>query len=226
MERLAVKRLMIGVLGAAGLVCASPLAAQAQAPEGGWERDIAAFEALDRRSPPPKGQIVFIGSSSIRLWDVRTWFPELTIINRGFGGSALVDAVRYAERVVIPYQPRLVVVYAGDNDIAGGWLSEQVVVEAERFVTAVRAKLPEARIVFIGIKPSPLRWRQVDRMRQANAMLRAFAARDDRVAFVDVDGPMMGWDERPRAELFVEDGLHLSHEGYRLWSVLLRPFLR
>jgi lysophospholipase L1-like esterase len=210
----------------AGLLWLAGSAAHAQTVASRWEGDIAAFEDADRRSPPPKGQIVFVGSSSIRLWDVGTWFPDLTILNRGFGGSDLADAVRYAERVVIPYEPRLVVVYAGDNDIAGGWISEQVVVEAERFVSRVRATLPDVRIVFIGIKPSPLRWRQVDRMRQANTMLRAFAERDDRVAFMDVDGPMMGWDERPRAELFVEDGLHLSHEGYRLWSLLLRPLLR
>jgi lysophospholipase L1-like esterase len=221
-----VRRCIIGVLAAACLLAGTSAGAQSQTSQGRWDRDIAAFEDLDRRFPPPKGEIVFIGSSSIRLWDVRTWFPDLTIINRGFGGSDLADAVRHAERVVVPYEPRLVVVYAGDNDIAGGWLSEQVVVEAERFVSRVRAKLPDVRIVFIGIKPSPLRWRQVDRMRQANAMLRSFAERDDRVAYVDVDGPMMGWDERPRAELFVEDGLHLSVEGYRLWSMLLRPFLR
>ena len=215
-----------GWLIVAGLMCLTGSGPHAQTVTDRWERDIAAFEEADRRSPPPKGQIVFVGSSSIRLWDVRTWFPDLTIINRGFGGSDLADAVRYAERVVIPYQPRLVVVYAGDNDIAGGWLSEAVVVEAERFVTTVRAKLPTVRVVFIGIKPSPLRWRQVDRMRQANAMLRSLAERDDGVAYVDVDGPMLGWDERPRSELFVEDGLHLSAEGYRLWTALLRPLLR
>src|SRR5688572_9613094 len=96
-----------------------------------WEKDIAAFEAADRISPPLKGGIVFVGSSTIRLWDVKTYFPDLTIINRGFGGSALADAVRYADRIVLPFEPRLVVVYAGDNDIAGGVTSEEVAVEFE-----------------------------------------------------------------------------------------------
>jgi lysophospholipase L1-like esterase len=190
-----------------------------------WEKDIAAFEAADRATPPPQGEIVFVGSSSIVRWDTTASFPDLRIINRGFGGSELADAVRYADRIVIPYRPRLVVVYAGDNDIAAGRLSEQVVVEAERFVTKVRAALPDVRIAFIGLKPSPLRWLQVDRFRSVNEMLRAFCERDDKVAYVDVDGPMLGWDEKPRRDLFVSDGLHLSAEGYRLWTTLLRPLL-
>ena len=190
-----------------------------------WESAIAAFEAADRVTPPPQGEIVFVGSSSIVRWDTAASFPDLRIINRGFGGSELADAVRYADRIVIPYRPRLVVVYAGDNDIAGGRLSEQVVVEAERFVTKVRAALPDVRIVFIGLKPSILRWAQVDRMRSVNVMLRAFCERDDRVAYMDVDGVMLGWDEKPRRELFVEDGLHMSAEGYRLWTMLLRPLI-
>jgi lysophospholipase L1-like esterase len=191
-----------------------------------WEKDIAAFEAADRVAPPPSGEIVFVGSSSIARWDTAGAFPDLRIINRGFGGSELADSVRYADRIVVPYQPRLVVVYAGDNDISSnGRTSEQVVVEAERFVSRVRAKLPDVRIVFIGVKPSPLRWTQVDRMRAANTMLRAYCERDDRLAYLDVDSAMLGWDEKPRRELFVEDGLHLSAEGYRVWTTLLRPFL-
>ena len=194
-----------------------------------WEKEIAGYEAADRVTPPPPGGIVFIGSSTIRHWDTAAAFPDLRIINRGVWvsglGFELSDAVRYVDRIVTPYQPRIVVVYAGDNDISGGKTSEQVVVDAERFVNRVRAKVPDARIVFIGVKPSIQRWLQVDRMRLTNAMLRQLAERDDRLAFVDVDGAMMGWDERPRRELFNEDGLHLSPEGYRLWTMLLRPLL-
>jgi lysophospholipase L1-like esterase len=194
-----------------------------------WEKQIAAFEASDRQSPPPRGEIVFVGSSTIHHWDVAASFPDLKIINRGVWvdglGFELGDAVRFADRIVVPYQPRVIVVYAGDNDITGGKTSEQVVVDAEKFISKVRAKLPDVRIVFIGLKPSIARWMQVDRMRTTNAMLRQLCERDDRIAYVDVDGPMMGWDEKPRRELFNDDGLHLSAEGYRLWAVLLRPFL-
>ena len=200
-------------------------AERAAAQGGVWEPAIAAFEESDRTSPPPTGEIVFVGSSSIRLWDVHRYFPDLKIINRGFGGSQLSDAVRYAERIVIPYTPRIVVVYAGDNDLYGGATSEQVVISFEQFVRIVRAKVPDVRIVFIGIKPSLLRWDVIERMRLANDMIRAYAENDDNVAFVDVDQAMLGWDEKPRPELFVADGLHLTPTGYELWSALLRPLL-
>lgn len=213
---------------AAALFSALPVAGvHAQADR--WEKEIAAFEAADKVSPPPKGEIVFVGSSTMHHWDTAATFPDLKIINRGVWvnglGFELADVLRYADRIVIPYQPRVVVVYAGDNDVSGGKTSEQVVVDAEKLINRLRAKLPDVRIVFIGLKPSIARWLQVDRMRTTNAMLRRLCERDDRVAYVDVDGPMMGWDERPRRDLFVEDGLHLSAEGYRLWTVLLRPFL-
>jgi lysophospholipase L1-like esterase len=133
--------------------------------------------------------------------------------------------VRLVDRLILPHQPRTVVIYAGDNDIDGGRTTEEVAVQFERFVRAIHAKLPQTRIVYIGIKPSPSRWSTVDRMRAANTMIRQFCSRDDRVAFVDVDGAMLGWDERPRSELYADDGLHLSPQGYQLWTTLLRPFL-
>jgi lysophospholipase L1-like esterase len=206
-----------------GLLLARPVLAGQQG--GPWEAAIAEFEAADRISPPPAGEIVFVGSSTIRLWDVQKYFPGLTVVNRGFGGSRLSDAVRYAERIVIPYKPRIVVVYAGDNDIYAGVTSEQVAINFEQFVRVVRAKLPEVRIVFIGIKPSLQRWGVVERMRLANELIRGFAEHDDNIAFVDVDHAMLGWDETPRHELFVADGLHLTAHGYELWSALLRPLL-
>jgi lysophospholipase L1-like esterase len=190
-----------------------------------WEKDISAFDAADKMAPFPKGGIVFVGSSTIRLWDVATYFPDLRILNRGFGGSELADAVRHIDRLVLKHEPRLVVVYAGDNDIAVGRLAEQVAVEFERFVRAVHSKLPQTRILFLAIKPSVLRWIQVDRMRMANEMIRAICERDDRLGFLDFDDMMLGWDEKPRRDLFVEDGLHLSPHGYQLWSAIIRPFL-
>jgi len=202
---------------------ASATAAQQQADR--WEKYVAAYEEADRTAPPPKGQIVFVGSSTIRRWDVGSYFPGLTIINRGIDGTELADAVRYIDRLVLRYEPRLVVVYAGDNDIGYGKLSEQVSVDFERFVRAVHAKLPETRILYIGVKPSPLRWLQVDRMRMANQVIRSICERDDRLAFVDFDNLMLGWDETPRKALYAEDGLHLSPLGYQVWTAAIRPYL-
>ena len=189
-----------------------------------WEREVAAFEAADRASAPTRGEIVFVGSSTIRLWDLTVSFPDLTAINRGIISSEMSDAVRLVDRIVTPYAPRIVVVYAGDNDIMG-ITSEQITINFERFVRAVHTRLPAARILYIGIKPSPLRWGQVDRMRAANAMIEQFCERDDRLGFVDVDHALLGWDEKPRPELYVEDGLHLSAAGYQILTALVRPFL-
>jgi lysophospholipase L1-like esterase len=190
-----------------------------------WERFVAAFDEADLASPPLKHQIVFVGSSTIHRWDVASYFPDLKIINRGIDGTELSDAVKYIDRLVLRYEPRLVVVYAGDNDIGAGKLSEQVSVDFERFVRAVHTRLPETRILYIGIKPSPLRWLQIDRMRLANQVIKTICERDDRVAFLDFDNLMLGWDEKPRKDLYVEDGLHLSPKGYHLWSTVLRPYL-
>lgn len=209
------------------VLTATPLFAQT-APvryEKNIARDLAAFEAADRLSPPPRGETVFVGSSTVFLWDLPKSFPELKTIGRGMWGSALSEVVANVDQLVIALEPRLVVLYAGENDIDFGGTSENVAIQFERFVKAVHAKLPATRILFIGLKPTILRWLEIDRMRMTNAMVRAICERDDRLAFLDVDGAMMGWDERPRRELFREDGLHLSEEGYRLISTLVRPFL-
>lgn len=207
------------------IVATSAHAQSAPAVPDQWERDIAAFEEADRQSPPPHGEIVFVGSSTIRLWNTAAAFPDLKIINRGFGGSSLADTVRHAERIIIPHAPRLVVVYAGDNDISGGVLAEQVAFEFERLVRLIHAKLPQTRILYLAIKPSVLRWLSDSRMDMANEMIRSICEKDNRLAILDMGDVMLGWDERPRPELFVSDGLHLSEEGYRIWTMLVRPFL-
>jgi lysophospholipase L1-like esterase len=210
-------------LGLSSLLLAA-FALPAGAQSDRWEKDIAAFEASDALSPPGKGEILFVGSSTIRLWDLKASFPDLKTINRGFGGSEMQDSTRYVDRIVVPYAPRVVVVYAGDNDIMGT-PSEHIVIAFERFVRAVHTKLPDTKILYIGIKPSLLRWNQIDRMRQANAMIRQLCERDDRLAYVDTDSAMLGWDERPRKELYVADGLHLTALGYEILTSLVRPFL-
>jgi lysophospholipase L1-like esterase len=200
--------------------------AAAQTPAERWARAIVDFDAADRVTPPPQGEVLFLGSSTIVSWDTAKAFPGVRVINRAVWSSSIYDFVQRIDRVVFPYAPRLIVMYAGDNDINAGATSEQVAVEFERFVFAVQARLPQTRIAFIGLKPSIARWVQIHRMRATNDLIRQFCEHDDRLAFIDVDGPMLGWDEKPRKELFVEDGLHLSAKGYELWNVLVRPFLQ
>lgn len=190
-----------------------------------WADAMAAFAEQDRVRPPQPAGIVFVGSSSIRLWDLAASFPGHAVVNRGFGGSQISDAVRHVDLLVIRHRPRTVIFYAGDNDIASGKSPETVADDFRNFVTRVHEALPGTRIAFIGIKPSIQRWKLIEAVRDANARIREYSDRDDRLGFVDVDRAMIGWNGQPRAELLVEDGLHLSAEGYDLWTVLVRPFL-
>ncbi len=190
-----------------------------------WEPNIARFEQQDKENPPEKGGILFVGSSSIVRWDVAKWFPNMPVLNRGFGGSQIADSVHFAERIIAPYRPRTIVFYAGDTDLAAGKTPEQVLADFKAFVSKVRASLPEARIIYVGIKPSIKRWSLIDSVRKANTLVREAISSDARSVFVDVDSPMIGADGKPRKELFVADGLHLSDEGYALWTQLLLPHL-
>ena len=213
------------LLIACGLPLASPATAETQTETTSWKEEMAAFAAEDAAHPFAPGGIVFVGSSSIRLWDLPRSFPGLPVLNRGFGGSQVADSVEHVNLLVLRHRPRLVVFYAGDNDIAAGKSPSTVAADFTAFVRRLHQALPDTRILFIGIKPSPQRWKLIDRVREANAAIRRFAQTDDRIAFADVDGPMLGWDEQPRRDLFVEDGLHLSPKGYELWTALVRPFL-
>lgn len=221
------------LLGAAG--CARASAARAPSPAStaaapamaaAFAPEIAAFEAADRASPPPVGGIVFVGSSSVRMWpDVAGDFPGLPVLNRGFGGSTLPDVIHYAPRIVLPYRPRTVVLYAGDNDIAAGRTPEQVAADYGTFVGLVRRSLPTARVVWISIKPSPSRWTLADAMRRANALVAQAMRGDTLAAYVDVFTPMLGADGRPRPELYQSDSLHMTAAGYAIWRARVAPML-
>jgi lysophospholipase L1-like esterase len=189
-----------------------------------FEPEIRAFEAADRASPPPLGGVVFIGSSSIQHWsDVAADFPGVPVLNRGFGGSTLADVVYYEDRALLPYHPHLVVLYAGDNDLAEGRTPERVLGDYRAFVARLRSALPAARIVFVSIKPSPSRRAYIDRMRETNQRIRAEIARDSLGTYVDVFTPMLDATGQPRPELFEPDSLHMTRAGYLLWRALLAP---
>lgn len=193
-----------------------------------WAKDIDKLVKDDVTNPPPTGGVVFVGSSSIVKWvSLEQDFPGVKVINRGFGGSELYDSVFYADRVVTPYKPRTVVVYAGDNDLFAGKTPEAVAADFKAFRTKVHAAVPTARIVFIGIKPSPKRWAIRNQGIAANALIAADCATDKkRLAFVDVWAPMLGADGLPRPELYVADNLHMTPAGYAVWTPLVAPLLK
>ncbi len=215
-------RVALAVLaGTAACVRETP----AQSPR--FEAEIAAFEAADRVTRPAPGGIVLVGSSSFRLWpNVSADFPGVPLINRGFGGSTLPELLHYTPRIVLPYRPRLVLVYAGDNDLNDGRTPAQVLADYTAFVALVRRELPTTRIAFVSIKPSPSRWSLVEKVRAANGLVRAAIARDSLQAYVDVFTPMIGANGRPRSELFVADSLHMTGVGYALWRERLSALVR
>ena len=199
----------------------APLHAQADR----WAKEMAAFEQMDKQSPPAGGGIVFVGSSSIRLWDLARSFPGVAAVNRGFGGSQIVDSVHFAPRIVTKYKPRTVVFYAGDNDIGSGKSPGQVASDFRDFVKAVRKDVPKAKIVYISIKPSIKRWALWDKVSEANRLIAQECRKGEGLTFLDVGPAMLGPDGKPTAELFVADGLHLSEKGYEVWTRLLKPHL-
>jgi len=192
-----------------------------------WETAIQAFEMQDKENPPKPGAVLFVGSSSIRLWNtLATDFPDIDVLNRGFGGSEISDLVYYAKRIIIRYQPRLMVVYSGDNDIAGGKNPQTVLQDFRALVEAVHDTLPDTRIALIAIKPSIARWDKVEQMKKANELLQDFIEKNPMLEYIDIFTPMIGKDGKPRAELFIDDGLHLNAEGYKLWVEKVRPWMK
>ncbi|MBS1789440.1 MAG: hypothetical protein JST85_17070 [Acidobacteria bacterium] len=211
------------------LLLAWAIGAQAQAVPAAnkWEADIRKFEEADRQSPPPKNAVVFVGSSSIRMWkDLATDFPNTKVINRGFGGSQLEDSAFFADRIIVAYQPRMIVLYAGDNDLAAGKTPQQVFDDYKAFVARVQAKLPKAKIAYISIKPSLARVKLMEQMRTTNDLIRGHAAKHKNLIFIDVFTPMLTAEGQPKPELFIKDGLHMTREGYDIWRKAIAPHLK
>jgi lysophospholipase L1-like esterase len=192
-----------------------------------WSADMEAFRAADLAQPSPDGAVLFVGSSSIRLWEtLAADFPGVAVINRGFGGSHIADSIVHFDSLVRPHRPRLIVFYAGTNDIASGKAPEQVAADFREFRALVGAALPETRILFISLQMAPARWELRERMALTNVYVAAFCAADERLTFVDVNPHALTSDGAPRKELYSPDMLHMNPEGYALWRRILEPFVR
>lgn len=208
------------------LVCTAPSVGVADNPSSVWEKAIQAFEASDRKSPPPEGAMLFIGSSNIARWKTLAQdFPEHKVINRGFGGSQISDSVQFAGRLVIPYKPRLIVLSAGGNDLNAKKSPEKVAADYLAFVKTVRAALPDVRIAFIAISPSPARWSQHEQQIMANRLIREAAAKGQNLDYVDLWDQYLGPNGQPREELFVADRLHYNDAGYRIRVAVMKKYL-
>jgi lysophospholipase L1-like esterase len=188
-----------------------------------WHSDMARFAAEDAATPPPAEPVVFTGSSSVRLWED---FPGVPVLNRGFGGSQVRDAVWFADEVAVRYRPRQVILYAGDNDINAGRTPEQVLHDVQAFVARLRRDLPEVRIGYLAIKPSPSRAGQLSRQQAANRLVREWAATHAGIDYIDVATPLLDVDGQPDPRYFIEDLLHLNAAGYATWRGIVAPYLQ
>lgn len=190
-----------------------------------WEAEISEIEARAAANRPPAGCIIFVGSSSIKRWArLADDLPDLPVINHGFGGSQLADSVNFAERIIIPYQPRQVVIYAGNNDIGAGKDPDIVFGDFVALVKKIRAGCPQARISYIAVGPCPQRWHLVEKVKRFNHMAEDYCRRNG-MDFIDVFPLMLGPDGQP-ADIFVEDGLHMNEKGYAIWREAIAPYLR
>ncbi len=212
------------ILPLVALLLLGTLSARGQEPPR-FENDIRQFETADRKSPPRSGGLLFVGSSSIRMWDLEKSFPYYPVINRGFGGSEMTDLVRYMDRIVIPYRPRLIVLYEGDNDIASGKKPAEIFATFQKFANRLADRLPVTQVVVLSIKPSPSRWELYPQMQETNDLIRRYCEQKARYHFVDVGSVLLNAQGEPDERFYQKDGLHLNEEGYAQWAKVVEPFL-
>ena len=197
-----------------------------QDPFARWEKEISAYETQDRANPPKKGGVLFIGSSTVRLWKtLEKDFAGHLVLNRGFGGSQIEDSTHFAERIIFPYEPRLVVLRAGGNDIHAGKTPERVFADFQAFVARVHARLPRSPIVYVSICPVPSRWPERDACRKLNELVAGYVKERPYLRYVETYDMVLDADGQARAELFAADRLHFSPAGYRLLADRVRPLL-
>ncbi|RYD91160.1 MAG: G-D-S-L family lipolytic protein [Sphingobacteriales bacterium] len=209
------------------LLAGSVLMAGAQTAPPFWS-DIRAFKKQDSLTPPPQQPILLIGSSSFTRWtDVQSYFPGYPLLNRGFGGSTLPDVSRYFYDMVLPYHPKQVLIYCGENDLASAdsISTDELLRRVKTLFAMLRTNLPDAQISYVSIKPSPVRAGIQLRVRAANRAVRKFIRRQKNAAFIDIYDAMLDGKGAMREELYVGDRLHMKPEGYAIWQRIIMPYL-
>lgn len=220
MEKLKITTVLLFLLATTGL-------AQIEKPP--YWTEIQNFKKQDSLNPPAKDQILFVGSSSFAMWkDVQNYFPGYRILNRGFGGSSLPDVIRYVDDVIIPYQPKQIVIYCGENDLAASdtVTSMMVLDRFKQLFSLVRNQLPKVPIVYISMKPSPSRQHLSAKVELGNKLIKKFLKKKKRTAFVDVYHKMLNTEGKPMPDIFLEDNLHMNAKGYAIWQKAIEPYLK
>ena len=191
----------------------------------GDQVSIGLFQLWDKKNSRIENPIVFVGSSSIRKWYTAEYFPNVPIVNRGFGGSHISDVIFFIYETVLKFDPRVIVFYAGDNDIHFGKSAQKVFEDYINFVEKVHSQLPNTKIIFIPIKPSPSRWSLWAEMKKTNHMVQTYSQNNALLYYIDTASAMLNEKGKPESSFFVKDSLHLSQEGYDLWSSIVKPIL-
>jgi lysophospholipase L1-like esterase len=195
-------------------------------PKTDWTESMQAYSQMDATNPPPSRAVLFVGSSSIRLWEsIRRDFPNYRVFRRGLNGARLEDTLRMADGLILTYNPKMVVIYGGDNDLAEGDSPARVLHAYQRLVRRIQRELGDVRIGILSIKPSPSRWHLIRRVRETNQRLRDWCEASSQIDFIDIHSGMLNERGQPRARLYRADGLHLSDLGYARWAECIRPYL-
>ena len=204
------------------------LSVNAQETEGPqrFETAVAIYEAEDKQQPFPEGAVLFVGSSSVRMWkSVDSDFPQVPVVNRGFGGSQFSDLLYYLDRLVTCYQPSKIFIYEGDNDISAGEKPQNILKEAIEVRERIARSLPGVPVMFIAAKPSVARWKLRKKYQQLNSMLAVYAAKTPATGFVNVWDPALDANGEVRKDIFLEDNLHMNDQGYAIWKDAIAPFM-
>lgn len=190
-------------------------------------KQIQAFKAQDKEQAPPENPILLIGSSSFTIWtDVDEYFPDKTILNRGFGGSVIPDLILFAQDVIVPYQPKQILIYCGDNDIAAGASPEMVLDRYKILESIIQYELGNVPIAYVAIKPSISRSKFLPQIKKANHLIKTYIEdQDNQDVFIDVFNPMLDADGNPLEDVFLKDQLHMNEKGYRIWQTVIKPYL-
>lgn len=210
------------------LLMISYLSAVAQEKTGPerFESDIASYEEYDKAHPFPEGAVLFVGSSSVKMWKTMDDdLSQVTAVNRGFGGSQFSDLLYYLDRIVTSYKPSKIFIYEGDNDISSGKKIKDILNDAMKVRQQIASKLPEVPVYFIAAKPSVARWKLQKKYEQFNSLLAVYASETARTGFVNVWQPALDENGEVRTDIFLEDNLHMNEKGYAIWTKAIQPFL-
>jgi lysophospholipase L1-like esterase len=206
--------------------CIGMLLLHAQERSEPFHTEIAAFKQQDSIRMPAKRAILFVGSSSFTKWkDIHDYFPGYPLINRGFGGSSLTDVIRYANDVISPYDPKQIIIYCGENDIAANASASTVLERFKELFAIIRTRFKTIPVYFIYVKPSPSRWKYEQVIVEANRLVKQFLSKQTQVGFIDIHQDMLHADGSVRDELFIEDRLHMNAKGYAIWQKKIAPVL-